>query len=219
MRSPTTPVAPAAPGASNAGPGTPPDAPGHPRPAEPEVGAADELLARTGGRLAAARRERGLTLAVVAARSGISPAYVSQIESGAANPTVRALSQVAAAVGVPALLGVRDAPNPDFDPRPSLAALAHSVAGSPGVWDTSAAGSTRLVTRIVHGDAADHAAPTSHAGEEYVLVLHGRCRLHVGDASFVLGPGDACHFPAGRVHRLDEVSADLTLSVVLSTAP
>ncbi len=189
---------------------------------EPGAPDPDVLLTAIGARLGEARRERGLTLAVVAARSGLSPAYVSQLESGAANPTLRALTQVAQAVGVdPArLFGPSSAASGggsgDFAPRPAVAARAHAVAGFPGVWDRTAPRSSRLEARIVHGDAADHAVPTTHDGEEYVLVLHGSCRLHVGDASYLLGPGDGCHFPAGRAHHLADVSPDVTISIVMS---
>ncbi|GAB2476926.1 helix-turn-helix domain-containing protein [Jatrophihabitans fulvus] len=184
-------------------------------------GDADRLLAALGTRLAEARRRRGVTLAVVAGRSGLSPAYVSQIESGAANPTLRALSQVAAAVGVrlSSLLDGPPAPEPAaFAPRVNRAALAHGRAGSPGVWEHTAPGSTRLVARLVHGEAGDHGDAVRHQGEEYVLVVRGSCRLHVDGAAHELASGDACHFPAGADHRLDAVSDDLTLCVVMSAS-
>jgi transcriptional regulator with XRE-family HTH domain len=173
-----------------------------------------------GRRLADTRRARDLTLAMVAARSGVSPAYVSQIESGGANPTIGTLTRVAAAVGVEvaSLFVPGGATDAVFEPYASGAALAQSTAGSPGVWDHSAPGSARLEARVVHGDAADHAVPTAHAGEEYVLVLHGSCVLDVDGGRFPLGPGDACHFPAGRAHYLLDVSPELTLSVVMSAA-
>jgi transcriptional regulator with XRE-family HTH domain len=56
------------------------------------------ITAGVGRRIAAARRRAGLTLAVVAERSGVSVTYVSEIETGAANPTLRALDRIG---GVP----------------------------------------------------------------------------------------------------------------------
>lgn len=181
--------------------------------------ASTQVFARLGSRVAAARRECGLTLAGVAARSGMSPAYVSQIESGTANPTLRTLIQVAAAVDtdVMHLIGGADDRRPaGFVAYRSRAALAHSVPGSPGVWDHTAVGSRQLVARLVHGDAADHGEPVVHPGEEYVIVLRGTCRLHVGDAVHALGVGDACHFSAEQPHHVASASPDLTLSVVMS---
>jgi quercetin dioxygenase-like cupin family protein/DNA-binding XRE family transcriptional regulator len=185
--------------------------------------ATPDPLAGLGERMARARHDRGLTLAAVAARSGMSPAYVSQVENGSANPTLRALRRIAEAIDtdvgqlVGAMIGTGDPwPGPGFEPGHSPAALAHAVAGAPGIWEHTAPGSTRLVARLVHGAAADHEQSVVHPGEEYVLVLNGVCRLHVGGARFDLGPGDACHFDAERPHHLSAVSADLTLSVVMS---
>jgi transcriptional regulator with XRE-family HTH domain len=178
-----------------------------------------DVFGRLAARVATARRLSGLTLAGVAERSGMSPAYVSQIESGTANPTLRALAQIAAAVDtdVEHLLGGADEQRAaGFEPYRSRAALAHSVSGSPGVWDQTAAGSRQLVARLVHGDAADHGEPVIHSGEEYVLVLRGTCRLHIGNAVHALGTGDACHFSAEQPHHVASASPDLTLSVVMS---
>ena len=69
---------------------------------------------------------------------------------------------------------------------------------------------------MVHGTPEDHAAPTTHAGEELVVVLRGRCVLHVDGMTRPLQAGDACHFSAAQQHHLADASADLTLSVVLS---
>ena len=69
-------------------------------PTEAVEAAADQSVASLGRRFAAARRAAGLTLAAVAERSDVSAAYISQIESGTANPTVRSLAAAAAAVGV-----------------------------------------------------------------------------------------------------------------------
>jgi muramoyltetrapeptide carboxypeptidase len=70
--------------------GAPPD------PALPPAAPARQI----GARVAAARRRCGLTLAAIAARNGVSPAYLSQIEAGTANPTLRTLASVADALGV-----------------------------------------------------------------------------------------------------------------------
>lgn len=168
--------------------------------------------------VASARRTAGLTLAALAAETGLSPAYLSQIESGSANPTVRTLGQVAAAVGVTLaeLFGARRTPEARFAPHFSPAALAVSARDRTGVWDRTAPGSTRLRARLVHGGAGDHANPVTHPGEEFVVVLRGSCCLHVDGTARTLGPGDACHYDATHAHRLTDVTTDLTLSVVMS---
>ena len=171
-----------------------------------------------GAHVASVRRRTGLTLAVVAHRAGLSPAYLSQIESGSANPTVRALAQLAAAFGteLATLFGSDRSDPATFAPYWSPAARATAVAGMAGVWDLTAAGSRRLSARLVHGDAADHAAPVAHPGEELVVVLRGQCQLNVDGEARAMAAGDACHFPATQPHHISAPSTDLTLSVVMS---
>jgi XRE family aerobic/anaerobic benzoate catabolism transcriptional regulator len=59
---------------------------------------ADALLAALGRRARARRLERGLTLREVAERSGVSPRYLVQLESGRGNISVRRLADVARAL-------------------------------------------------------------------------------------------------------------------------
>ena len=53
-----------------------------------------------GERLRAARRDRHLSLRVLAERLGVSPSLISQIETGRANPSVSTLYAIAAELDV-----------------------------------------------------------------------------------------------------------------------
>lgn len=52
-------------------------------------------LVRIGGRLRRLRKERGWTLENLAARTGLSRAYLSRLEGGDRQPSLSALSEVA----------------------------------------------------------------------------------------------------------------------------
>ncbi|MEJ2871435.1 helix-turn-helix transcriptional regulator [Actinomycetospora sp. OC33-EN08] len=54
-----------------------------------------------GRRLRAVRRDRGERLADTAARAGISPQYLSEVERGRKDPSSETLAAVAGALGVP----------------------------------------------------------------------------------------------------------------------
>lgn len=182
---------------------------------------AASVAAQVARRIGDARRRAGLTLAAVAGRNGISPAYVSQIESGLANPTLRTMVQIASALGTDLahLLGAPDdtAAEP-FRPYVSAAPLAVRERVGNGIWDLTAPGSRRLTARLVQGEPVGHTEPTRHTGEELLVVLHGSCKLHVEDAVHQLQVGDACHFSAMDSHHISDTSPDLTLCVVLSEA-
>src|SRR4051794_37470618 len=75
----------------------------------------DETLAGVGERLRALRRERELTLADIAGRTGVSVSTLSRLESGERRPTLELLLPLARAYGV-TLDELVDAP-PTGDPR------------------------------------------------------------------------------------------------------
>ncbi|MFF3447942.1 helix-turn-helix domain-containing protein [Streptomyces sp. NPDC002667] len=172
--------------------------------------------------VARVRRAAGLTLSAVATRAGVSPAYVSQMESGAANPTVRTLCQIADALGAtPAeLLGgtgpVTAAAAPAFPPRFAPAPLLAQADGHHGIWDLTAPGASRIGARLLHADLGDHDHPTAHSGEEFALVLAGSCRVSVGGVVRLLRRADSCHFAATDEHHFTDPSDDLLMLVVLT---
>jgi len=185
-----------------------------------DVAAADGQATGTLGRhVANARRVAGHTLASVAEQSGLSTAYVSRIESGGANPTLRTLSQLATALGceVADLFGANAARGsarfePRFTPLPLLAA----TPGYRAIWDVTAPGASRLFARLVRGTAGDHAGPASHPGEEIVVVLAGTCTLRVGGVAQQLTQGQSCHLAALDSHAITDVSDDALLLVIMT---
>lgn len=191
------------------------DKPDRPFPAQHDV---RTVLGRN---VSSARVTASLTMTVVAERSGLSPAYVSQIESGLANPTITALGKLASALGVAIGELVGTGPGTDitpitFDPRVSAAPAATSASSGRGIWDLTAAGSSLLVTRLVRGPAGDHSQPISHPGEELVTVLSGRCLIVIGGLTHELNRFDSCHLAPTQTHQIIDVSEDLLLLVVLT---
>ena len=85
------------------------------------------LLADLGRRVRTARAEAGLTLKELAGRSGLSPRFLAQVESGSGNISVLNLAALAKALGsTPALL--LSAPGVEAE-RPAIALLGLRGAG------------------------------------------------------------------------------------------
>ncbi len=51
--------------------------------------------------------------------------------------------------------------------------------------------------------------PMSHGGEEFVHVLSGRMRYHVGETTYTLGPGDSLYFDAEEKHDLEPITTQV----------
>jgi transcriptional regulator with XRE-family HTH domain len=162
-------------------------------------------LSHIGSRLQALRHEQGLTLERLAGDSGFSTGYLSQIENGAAVPSLTALQLIAAELGVDVAEFF-----PDEQRRGTRLIRAgdrHEFRIEPGSGEEYAvlAGQvsdrafSALYARHLPG-AAGSELPFRHLGEEFGLVLQGRLRLTVEGESYDLGPGDWIHYSSHPSH-------------------
>lgn len=181
--------------------------------------AANHVLDALGKQVTTLRRSAGRTLAEVAGQSGLSTAYISQIESGSANPTLRTLAQLAAGLRCELgdLFGTgRSTTAATFAPRFTTRPPATNPPDAHEVWDITPLGATKLQTRLARGSAAEHATRTSHPGEELIAVLSGRCTVCVGGITRELGEGESCQFAASDSHEVNNVSENCVMLVVMS---
>jgi transcriptional regulator with XRE-family HTH domain len=164
-----------------------------------------------GRRIKHARQERGLTLKAVEASSGVSATHVSEIERGAASPTVGALLRIARALdrrpgyfleanemGEVSVVTRADRVRESVGSGVTVERLSAGIPGGrvQAIQLTLAPGQTR------------QPAPHAHAGVEAILVLSGRVSVSVDGAQHGLGPGDAIHFDAARPHAYGNESRD-----------
>ena len=171
------------------------------------------------GRLRSAREARGLTLDQLSASTGISKAHLSRLESGARQPSVGILVELAGALGtrVGTLLGedAGGAPLATFSPEAQRhTANGLEIASSSGFPDSQA-----LDVLRVHVPAnRPPSAPVRHRGEEWIYVLRGALDLEFDGMLYALGPDMAAHFDATRPHRLSAGRGDAELLVVNADA-
>jgi transcriptional regulator with XRE-family HTH domain len=172
-----------------------------------------------GDRLHSAREARGLTLDQLSASTGISKAHLSRLESGARQPSVGMLVELAGALGtrVGTLLGedADGAPLATFTPD----APRHTAAGLEIASSSGFPGSRALEVLRVHVPAnRQPTAAVRHRGEEWIYVLRGTLELEFDGALHELGPDMAAHFDATRPHRLSAGRGDAELLVVSADA-
>lgn len=167
--------------------------------------------ARLGRRLRMSRRRLALTLDAVSGRTGLSKSFLSQLESGHANPTLESLHRLAEAVETPlsVLLGGPGGAAPG--PQSALALTAtyrpargdrQWAVGEGRTYPLTAPGARRFETVLAEGTPAHHAFVTSHPGEELCYVLAGRLRAEVGGERYALAAGDSLHYDSALPHRL-----------------
>ena len=134
------------------------------------------------------RRERGLTLANVAERSGLCVGYLSQVENDKASPSLSCLASIGDALDVPiAWFLIEEVPAPQVV-RASERTAREVDAGRIERVDGNVSRDLSIVEAVA-GPGWRTGAHT-HAGDEHHVVLRGHFRMTQGDHVIEAGPGD-----------------------------
>jgi transcriptional regulator with XRE-family HTH domain len=170
-------------------------------------------LSHIGQRLQRLRRDHGLTLEQLAGDSGLSTGYLSQIENGAAVPSLTALQLIAAELGADVA---------DFFPddrrdgtRLVRAEDRHAFRIEPGSGEEYAVLAGQVHERAFSALYARHLPgpggserPFRHLGEEFCLVLRGTLLLTIDGEAHELGPGEWIHYSSHPSHSARVVSEE-----------
>ncbi|MFZ5676535.1 MAG: helix-turn-helix domain-containing protein [Pseudomonadota bacterium] len=153
------------------------------------------------------RKARRITIKALSERTGLSVGYLSEIERGLAFPNVKALHDIAAALGVTIgwFFHKAEAKEPEEHSLLVRAANRRRVSFSSGITDELLSPHLRgelelLLSRFPPG-ATSGVEPYSHKGEEAGIVLSGTLEIWVGDKHLVLREGDSFGFDSTRPHR------------------
>ncbi len=185
----------------------------------PEKAAATRL----GRAIRAARHDRGMTLAQVAARSGLSQPFLSQLELGRTRPSMRSLFRIATALDTTqqALLGRAAGPPPAEAVRGDDAALVDVEAGGARLLlhDPDGADVTEFV-----GSPQEFGEFFRHERTELLYVARGTVEVELredGASRFsTLQARDSITYPGRVEHRFRQVGPQTCVVVLVhSGAP
>jgi transcriptional regulator with XRE-family HTH domain len=149
------------------------------------------------------RRERGMTLATVAERTGLNVGYLSQIENDKASPSLTCLASIGDALEVPIAWFLIDEVPPPQVVRASERTVRSSDLGRIERVD----GGLSSDISIVEGIASPGARTGAHAhvGDEHHIVLRGRFRMTQGDHVIDVGPGDYVRWDGTIPHDAEAI--------------
>jgi len=170
-----------------------------------------QVLDTVGPRLRELRHRRGLTLADLAERTGISESTLSRLEGGSRKPTLELLLPLAEVYAVPLddLVGAPRTGDPRIHPRPvTRHGMTHIPLSHPGGVQAH-----KLLIPPRPGAEPDPELKT-HEGFEWLYVISGRLRLLLGDQSLVLKPGEAAEFDTRVPHWLG-ADGDRTVELLI----
>jgi transcriptional regulator with XRE-family HTH domain len=173
-------------------------------------------VARLGSLIRARRHSLGLTLVELAARSGLSQPFLSQLERGQAQPSMRSLNDIATALGTtgPALLALPS------DPAVSL------VRPGSGVEVDHVGGTARLVSNgeramlpmEFRGGPREFQEYYQHGGDEFIYVIAGEIEFELEGvlSSVVLRSRDCLYYDPTARHRWRDVGSEEPWVLVVS---
>ncbi|MFI9270266.1 helix-turn-helix domain-containing protein [Kitasatospora sp. NPDC052896] len=152
-----------------------------------------------GARLRDRRLGSRLTLEAAAARVGLSPAYLSRLETGRRQPSLPVLLGLARLYGttVAGLLGEQAV---EADPVVRGGAIEPGRAGGWGYRRAGTPGRAMQALHIQVPAELQDAVVRVHPGEEWLYVTKGRLRLTLGQTVHLLLPGDSAHFDSLTPH-------------------
>jgi transcriptional regulator with XRE-family HTH domain len=171
----------------------------------------DDLTRLVGGRLKAARRERGLSLGALAEAARVGKGSLSEIENGTRNPTLSTLYALAGTLGVPLAT--------------LLAEHAGARVSSPGVearlLDVSRDdGATVEVYRLrIEPGVCHRSVPHGPGVTEHLLVTGGRARAGRLGEETEIGPGEAARWVSDVAHAYTALGTAPVTSVLVIRSP
>jgi transcriptional regulator with XRE-family HTH domain len=186
-----------------------------------------------GAEIRRVRLSRGMTLAQLADRVGVSQSLVSQVERGRASPSITTLRRMAEALAIPiAALFTEEVAAPltedgqdDMgrqlvvrkDKRKSL-----RLPGSQVKYELLTPDLNRQIEFLwiqYEPGTVSASERMSHAGEENALCLDGTVVLVIDDREFTLTAGDSISFDSSRPHRVENRSDRVATLVTAITPP
>lgn len=159
----------------------------------------DDVLDAVGPRLRALRRDRGITLAGLAATTGVSESTLSRLESGQRRPSLELLLPLARIYDVPLddLVGAPRTGDPRIHPKPI------KRFGMTFLPLSRRPGGVHAFKMIIPGRPEPlEPTPQTHEGFEWLYVLSGRLRLVLGERDLTLPPGETAEFDTSLPHWL-----------------
>lgn len=167
-------------------------------------------LGKLGARLKAVRKTRKMTLRELSEGVGVTVSMLSKIENDQAEPSLRTLHRILAALdtSIIALFGEEQTRQPDVvsimrgHERPSVQ-VGQRKSGAITLERLSPTFPDIMLDANIHvlNPGADSGGDIQHAGQEIGYVLQGQVELVVSGRSYMLGSGDSFYFASNLPHH------------------
>ena len=172
---------------------------------------ADEVIERVGRQLRLLRKARGLTLAELAGRAGLSDGYLSSVERGTTVPSLSSLATIAAVLGSDmSVFFPTGAREHVYVHRAAESGHLRVATGSNETYTILSARSVDPAFTGLLEAIAPSGSDTSYSffGERFLVLLAGQIELRIDATTYRLGPGEMIHYSSHPNHVLHVTSPD-----------
>mgnify|MGYP001202734906 CR=1 FL=1 len=170
------------------------------------------------------RKERDMTLRQLAAKSGLSISFLSNIENGRVNITVSSLKKIATALEVPVarLVSGDEINELVVVRRQQRLNIVHHHSSKGTVVQQFLTRSPNfdleiVVIKLPAGTSSEN--HKSHLGQEFTYVLKGTIILYLNDTTTELGAGDMAYYDASIPHKWENSSTSDAEILIGATPP
>jgi transcriptional regulator with XRE-family HTH domain len=151
-----------------------------------------------GERIRKIRMQQGRTIQEIADVCQCSKALLSKIENNKVVPAVATLSKIAKALGVKVSVLLEEGANGEVAFTSNM-----NFAFAPHVINKKM---QPMLFRAVKGIVKTHTV--HHEGEEFIYVLEGELKVHIGSVEYTLKTGESVYFEALGEHGVMPVTAE-----------
>ena len=179
----------------------------------------DELF--IGKRLHKRRTELQLTLRELAAKTDLTSSFLSQLERGLANPSLKTLQKLTTVLDVPLLYFMEEksyqSPVVKADSRSKIDLDDSRVSYELLVPDLT--GSIEVLLGTISTDCENIVRKLPVETEEVLYVLEGQLLVGVNNEEYVLSPGDSIRVNGSELEKLCNASDEKTRWISIITPP
>ncbi len=173
-----------------------------------------------GDRVRQLRKARGLTLKELGAATGLSHAFLSQLERDRARPSMATLEDISAALGVSAAALVSHTSSGFARHVRAAEAPAVYVGPSADSVTVRALTSRDAMMKVTESVGSfPRSELMAHPGEEVVYVIEGQVEVEVGANTFLLSAGDVLSFDCSVEHTYRSVGEKPPRFLVIAADP
>lgn len=167
------------------------------------------------------RKNKGKTIKDIAAKSGIAPSLISQIENDKANPSLSTLIAIAGALNVSIMTffgGEEKASSPVV--RADQRTLISERPGSEFFSLTNdIIGNIEFLYCKYEKGGKSNTGVYSHKGAEALIVLKGKLEVELDGIKYILSEGDSISFSSERPHLTRNIYNGESIAITVNTPP